>query len=92
MKKLIIATCAAALMTAVSFGTASAQNTGPAGGQEAGMKSNSPMDAQNKMMKDKKMKKGMKKTMMNDSGTTTGSSGAATNTTGGAGSMNSNKK
>lgn len=88
MKKLIVATCAAALMTVVSFGTASAQSTGPSGGQEAGMKSNSPMDAHAKMKKSKKMKK----SMMNDSGTTTGSSGAATNTTGGAASMNSNKK
>ncbi len=55
MKKLIVATCAAALMTAVSFGTASAQTTGPSGGQEAGLKTNSPMDSQAKMKKKKKM-------------------------------------
>ncbi len=86
MKKLIVATCAAALMSAVSFGPASAQTTGPAGGQDAAMKSNSPMNAQAKAKKSKK-----KKGAMNESGagTTTGSSGAAS---GGAGSANSDKK
>ncbi len=49
MRKLIVATCAAALMSAVSFSTASAQTTGPAGGQDSAMKSNSPMDSQAKM-------------------------------------------
>ncbi|RTL50852.1 MAG: hypothetical protein EKK40_12155 [Bradyrhizobiaceae bacterium] len=84
MKKLVIATCAAALMSAVSLGPVLAQSTGAAGGQDAAMKSNSPMNAQNKMTKKKKMSKAK-------SGTTTGSAGASTNTTGGAGSMNSNK-
>ncbi len=88
MRKLIVATCAAALMGAVSFGTASAQTTGPAGGQEAGMKTNSPMDSQAKM-KTKKQKVSSKK---NESGSTTGSSGSATNTTGGAASANTNKQ
>ncbi len=87
MKKLIVATCAAALMSAVSFGTASAQTTGPAGGQESGLKTNSPMDSQAKM-KSKKQKMSSKK----ESGSTTGSSGSATNTTGGAASANTNKK
>ncbi len=86
MRKLIFASCAAALMSAVSFGTASAQSTGPAGGQDSAMKSNSPMDSQDKM-KTKKQKMSSKK----ESGTTTGSSGSATNTTGGAASANSKK-
>lgn len=86
MRTLIVATCAAALISAVSLGTASAQTTGPAGGQEAGMKTTSPMDSQAKM-KTKKQKMSSKK----ESGSTTGSAGAATNTTGGAASANSKK-
>lgn len=95
MRKLIIATCAAALMSAVPFGTASAQTTGPSG--QDTIKTNSPMDAQNKMKK-KKMKKGMMKSGDNmgngmKSGTTGtgGTSNAGTNTQGGAASMNNNK-
>jgi hypothetical protein len=86
MRKLIVTTCAAALMSAVSFGTASAQTTGPAGGRESSMKTDSPMNAQAKMTK-KKQKMSSKK----NSSMTTGSSGSATNTTGGAASMNSKK-
>ncbi len=85
MRKLIVATCAAALMSAVSFGTASAQTTGPAGGQESGLKTNSPMDSQAKMKSKKKV------SSKNESGSTTGSSGSATNTQGGAASANSKK-
>ena len=90
MRKLIVATCAAALMSAVSFGTASAQTTGPSG--QDTMKTHNPMDAQNKAKKKKtKVKKGAMNSGSGMSGSTTGSAGASTNTTGGAASMNSNK-
>ena len=57
MRKAIIAVCCVAFLGGIS--AASAQTTGPQG-QDA-MTTNSPMDAQNKMMKKKKMKKGMMK-------------------------------
>lgn len=86
MKKLVAASCAAILISAVSLPPVSAQTTGPSGGQDAAMKSNNPMNAQAKAKT--KQKKGA---MNQSSGTTTGSSGAATNTTGGAASMNNKK-
>ena len=58
MRKAIIAACCVAFIGGVS--AASAQTTGPQ--SQDSMKTNTPMDAQNKMMKKKKMK--MKKGMM----------------------------
>src|ERR1700749_4580497 len=57
MRKVILAVCCVALIGGVS--AASAQSTGQPG--QDSMKTNSPMNAQNKMMKKKKMKKGMMK-------------------------------
>jgi hypothetical protein len=57
MRKAIIAVCCVAFMGGIS--AASAQITGPQA--QDSMKTNSPMDSQNKMMKKKKMKKGMMK-------------------------------
>jgi hypothetical protein len=57
MRKVILAACCVALLGGVS--AASAQSTGQPG--QDSMKTNSPMNAQNKMMKKKKMKKGMMK-------------------------------
>ena len=57
MRKAIIAACCVAFIGGVS--AASAQTTGPQ--SQDSMKTNSPMDAQNKMMTKKKMKKGMMK-------------------------------
>src|ERR1700750_647033 len=57
MRTVILAACCVALLGGVS--AASAQTTGQPG--QDSMKTNSPMNAQNKMMKKKKMKKGMMK-------------------------------
>lgn len=86
MKKLVVATCAAALMTAVSFSPVSAQTTSPSSGQDASVKPNNPTDTQAKAKtKTKKKKKGA----ANESGATTG---ASTDTMGGAGGVNTNKQ
>lgn len=65
MRKFIIATCCAALMAAISAGTARAQTTAPYGQDTA--KTDNTANAQNKMHKKKTVKKTGKTNKMHSS-------------------------
>lgn len=65
MRKLIIGTCCAALMAAVSAGTASAQTTSPSG--QDTMKTDTTTNAQSQVHKKKTAKKAKKTKKMHSS-------------------------